>query len=245
MDVMDRAQTLEFLDQHVQTDMLLKHLFTVEAAMRGYARKYGEDEERWAIAGLLHDFDWEICPTPESHPTFGANILREHGYPEDIIRAVLTHGEHTGIPRESLLEHTLFAVDELSGFIRAVALVRPGKSLDDLSPRSVHRKLRDKNFARDVNRGGHSQGSRGAGGGPGRAYQLHRGKHEADCGADRPDDGINNRVVASKFNWNHCHCHCHCRRQGHPLSAPLAPSPKVNSLAQGERVNSLTTSADC
>ncbi len=152
MDVMDRAQTLEFLDQHVQTDMLLKHLFTVEAAMRGYARKYGEDEERWAIAGLLHDFDWEICPTPESHPTFGANILREHGYPEDIIRAVLTHGEHTGIPRESLLEHTLFAVDELSGFIRAVALVRPGKSLDDLSPRSVHRKLRDKNFARDVNR---------------------------------------------------------------------------------------------
>ena len=152
MDVMDRAQTLEFLDQHVQTDMLLKHLFTVEAAMRGYARKYGEDEERWAIAGLLHDFDWEICPTPESHPTFGANILREHGYPEDIIRAVLTHGEHTGIPRESLLEHTLFAVDELSGFIRAVALVRPSKSLDDLSPRSVHRKLRDKNFARDVNR---------------------------------------------------------------------------------------------
>ena len=152
MDVMDRAQTLEFLDQHVQTDMLLKHLFTVEAAMRGYARKYGEDEERWAIAGLLHDFDWEICPTPESHPTFGANILREHGYPEDIIRAVLTHGEHTGIPRKSLLEHTLFAVDELSGFIRAVALVRPGKSLDDLSPRSVHRKLRDKNFARDVNR---------------------------------------------------------------------------------------------
>ena len=152
MDVMDRAQTLEFLDQHVQTDMLLKHLLTVEAAMRGYARKYGEDEERWAIAGLLHDFDWEICPTPESHPTFGANILREHGYPEDIIRAVLTHGEHTGIPRKSLLEHTLFAVDELSGFIRAVALVRPGKSLDDLSPRSVHRKLRDKNFARDVNR---------------------------------------------------------------------------------------------
>ena len=152
MDVMDRAQTLEFLDQHVQTDMLMKHLFTVEAAMRGYARKYGEDEERWAIAGLLHDFDWEICPTPESHPTFGANILQEHGYPEDIIRAVLTHGEHTGIPRESLLEHTLFAVDELSGFIRAVALVRPGKSLDDLSPRSVHRKLRDKNFARDVNR---------------------------------------------------------------------------------------------
>ena len=152
MDIMDREHTLEFLRQHVKTDMLMKHLFTVEAAMRGYARKYGEDEERWAIAGLLHDFDWEICPTPESHPTFGAEILREHGYPEDIIRAVLTHGEHTGIPRESLMEHTLFAVDELSGFIRAVTLVRPGKSLDDVSPRSVHRKLRDKNFAKDVNR---------------------------------------------------------------------------------------------
>ena len=152
MDVMDREHTIEFLHKHVKTDMLMKHLFTVEAAMRGYAGKYGEDTDRWGIAGLLHDFDWEICPTPESHPTFGAEILREHGYPEDIIRAVLTHGEHTGIPRESLMEHTLFAVDELSGFIRAVALVRPGKSLDDLSPRSVHRKLRDKNFAKDVNR---------------------------------------------------------------------------------------------
>ena len=152
MDVMERGHTLEFLNQHVKTDMLMKHLFTVEAAMRGYARKYGGDEDRWGIAGLLHDFDWEICPTPESHPTYGAEILREHGYPEDIIRAVLTHGEHTGIPRESLMEHTLFAVDELSGFIRAVTLVRPNKSLDDVTPRSVHRKLRDKNFARDVNR---------------------------------------------------------------------------------------------
>ena len=120
--------------------------------MRGYARKYGEDEHRWGIAGLLHDFDWEICPTPEDHPTFGSQILREHGYPEDIIRAVLTHGEHTGIPRESLMEHTLFAVDELSGFIRAVALVRPSKSLDDVTPRSVRRKMRDKAFAKDVSR---------------------------------------------------------------------------------------------
>ena len=120
--------------------------------MRGYARTYGEDEHRWGIAGLLHDFDWEICPTPEDHPTFGSQILREHGYPEDIIRAVLTHGEHTGIPRESLMEHTLFAVDELSGFIRAVALVRPSKSLDDVTPRSVRRKMRDKAFAKDVSR---------------------------------------------------------------------------------------------
>lgn len=152
MDVMDRAQTLEFLRNHVKTDMLMKHLYTVEAAMRGYARKHGEDEDRWGIAGLLHDFDWEICPTPEDHPRYGSEILREHGYPEDIIRAVLTHGDHTGIPRESLMEHTLYAVDELSGFIRAVTLVRPSKSLDDVTPRSVRRKLRDKNFAKDVNR---------------------------------------------------------------------------------------------
>ena len=120
--------------------------------MRGYARRNGEDEDHWGIAGLLHDFDWEICPTPEDHPTFGSEILRQQGYPEDIIRAVLTHGEHTGIPRESLMEHTLFVVDELSGFIRAVALVRPSKSLDDVTPRSVRRKMRDKGFAKDVSR---------------------------------------------------------------------------------------------
>ena len=152
MEMMNRDVTLEFLSRHVQTDVLMKHLLTVEASMRGYARKFGDDEERWAIAGLLHDFDWEICPTPESHPTYGAEILREAGYPEDIIRAVLTHGEHTGIPRESLMEHSLFAVDELSGFVRAVALVRPTKSLEEVTSRSVRRKMRDKAFAKDVNR---------------------------------------------------------------------------------------------
>ena len=152
MDVMNRDHTIEFLRQHVKTEMLMKHLYTVEASMRGYARKYGEDEDRWGIAGLLHDFDWEICPTPEDHPNFGAQILRDNGYPEEMVRAVLTHGEHTGIHRESLMEHTLFAVDELSGFIRAVTLVRPNKSLDDVTPRSVRRKMRDKNFAKDVNR---------------------------------------------------------------------------------------------
>ena len=152
MDVMDREYTIQFLREHVKTEMLMKHLLTVEAAMRGYARKHGEDEDRWGIAGLLHDFDWEICPTPESHPTYGSEILRERGYPEDIIRAVLTHGDHTGLARESLMEHTLYAVDELSGFIRAVALVRPNKNLGDVTPRSVKRKMRDKNFAKDVNR---------------------------------------------------------------------------------------------
>ncbi len=152
MDLLNRDNTLEFLGHHVKTDMLMKHLLSVEASMRGYARRFSEDEERWAIAGLLHDFDWEICPTPESHPTYGAEILRGAGYPEDIIRAVLTHGEHTGIPRESLMEHTLFAVDELSGFVRAVALVRPNKSLEEVTARSVRRKMKDKAFAKDVNR---------------------------------------------------------------------------------------------
>ena len=152
MDGMNRDRTIEFLGQHVKTEMLMKHLYTVEASMRGYARKFGEDEDRWGIAGLLHDFDWEICPTPEDHPNFGAQVLRDHGYPEEMVRAVLTHGDHTGIPRESLMEHTLYAVDELSGFIRAVALVRPSKSLDDVTPRSVRKKMKDKAFARDVNR---------------------------------------------------------------------------------------------
>ncbi len=147
---MDRESTIRFLNQYVKTDMLMRHLLGVEAAMRGYARKYGEDEEEWGIAGLVHDFDWEIAPTPEEHPMFGAKLLREEGFPEHIVRAVLTHGDHTGIPRESLMEKTLFAVDELSGFIRAVALVRPGKSLEGLVPKSVRKKFKDKGFARDV-----------------------------------------------------------------------------------------------
>ncbi len=149
---MDRESTLEILQEFVKTDTLMKHLLAVEAAMRAYARKYGEDEEVWGIAGLLHDFDWETVPTPEEHPMYGANILRERGYPESIVRAVLTHGDHTGIQRETLMERTVFAVDELSGFIRAVTLVRPSKSLDDVTPRSVVKKMKDKAFAKDVNR---------------------------------------------------------------------------------------------
>lgn len=152
MDPMDRDQTLNFLRQHVKTEMLMKHLLAVEAAMRGYARKFAEDEDRWGTAGLLHDFDWEICPTPQDHPNFGAQILREHGYPEDMVRAVLTHGDHTGIPRQSLMEHTLYAVDELSGFIRAVALMRPNRNLDEVTPQSVRRKMKDKKFAANVKR---------------------------------------------------------------------------------------------
>ena len=149
---MDRQSTLGLLQEFVKTEMLWRHLLGVEAVMRAYARRYQEDEEEWGIAGLLHDFDWEIVPTPEDHPTFGANILRERGYPEPIIRAVLTHADHTDTPRESLMEHTVFAVDELSGFIRAVTLVRPNKSLDEVTPASVKRKMKDQAFARDVRR---------------------------------------------------------------------------------------------
>ena len=149
---MNRDQALDILGEYVKSDMLMKHLLAVEAAMKAYALKYGEDEQTWAISGLLHDFDWEVCPTPEDHPTYGANILRERGCPEAIVRAVLSHGDHTGMERETLMEKTLYAVDELSGFIRAVTLVRPGRSLDDLQPRSVKKKMKDKAFARDIRR---------------------------------------------------------------------------------------------
>ena len=149
---MNRDGTLQLLKEFVKTETLMKHLLAVEEVMRASARRCGEDEEEWGTAGMLHDFDWEIVPTPEEHPMYGANILRERGYPENIVRAVLTHGDHTDVQRVSLMERTLFAVDELSGFIRAVALVRPNKSLDEVTPQSVKRKMKDKAFARDVNR---------------------------------------------------------------------------------------------
>ena len=149
---MNREEAVDILKEYVKSDVLMKHLLGVEAAMRSYARKFGEDEEKWGVAGLLHDFDWEICPSPEEHPTYGTNILRERGLSEEIVHTVLSHGDHTGIKRETLMEKTLFAVDELSGFIRAVTLVRPNKSLDEVQPRSVKKKMKDKAFARDIKR---------------------------------------------------------------------------------------------
>ncbi len=127
--------------------------------MRAYARKLEGDEEVWGIAGMLHDFDWDVCPSPEEHPQFGAQILRDRGYPEEIVRAVLSHGNHTGVARESMMEKALFAADELSGFVTAVALVRPSKSLVDTDVRSVRRKMKDKGFARSVNRDDIIQGA--------------------------------------------------------------------------------------
>ena len=149
---MDRDQALAILSDYVKSESLMKHLLAVEAAMRAYARKFEEDEEKWGIAGMLHDFDWEICPSPEDHPTYGAGILKERGVPEEIVRAVLSHGDHTGIKRETQMEKTLYAVDELSGLIRAVTLVRPGRNLDDVQPRSVKKKMKDKAFAREIRR---------------------------------------------------------------------------------------------
>ena len=156
---MDRETALSVVEEHAKSDSLRKHLFAVEQCMRAYAREYNEDEETWGLAGLVHDFDWEVCPTPESHPTFGADILRSRGFGEEIVRAVLSHGNHTGIARESLMEKALFACDELSGLVTAVALVRPSKSLEDTSVRSVKRKMKDKAFARSINRDDIVQGA--------------------------------------------------------------------------------------
>ena len=149
---MNREQAWELLCEYTKSDSLRKHGLAVEAAMRRYARKSGEDEEKWAVVGLLHDFDYEIHPTLDKHPQEGAKILRERGVPEDIIRAALSHAEHLNLSRESMMEKTLFAVDELSGFIIAVALVRPSKSILEVEASSVRKKMKDKAFARAVNR---------------------------------------------------------------------------------------------
>ena len=156
---MDRQTALDVVEEHAKTDSLRKHLLAVEACMQAYARKEGEDDEMWGLAGLVHDFDWEVCPAPEDHPVYGAEILRARGFPEEIVRAVLSHGNHTGIPRETSMERILFACDELSGFVTAVALVRPDKSLSDVSVRSVKRKMKDKSFAKSVSRDDIVQGA--------------------------------------------------------------------------------------
>ena len=149
---MNRADAWDLLCEFTKTESLRKHALAVEAAMRRFARQHGEDEEKWGIVGLLHDFDYERHPTLEEHPFVGAAVLRERGWPEEVARAVLSHGDHTGVSRESLLEKTLFAVDELTGLVTAVALVRPSKSILDVAPSSVRKKMKDKAFARSVNR---------------------------------------------------------------------------------------------
>jgi len=149
---MNREDAWKLLTEYTKSRNLIKHSRAVEAAMRAYARKFGQDEEKWGIVGLIHDFDYEQHPTPEEHPLVGAKILEERGWPEDIIRAVKSHAEYLGVPRESLMEKALFAVDELTGLIVAVALVRPSKSIMDVTVKSVKKKWKDKRFAAGVNR---------------------------------------------------------------------------------------------
>jgi putative nucleotidyltransferase with HDIG domain len=146
-----REQAWETLTRHTKSEALLRHALAVEAAVRAYARKFGEDEELWGVVALLHDFDYEIHPTLDEHPQDGAPILREEGYPEEIVEAVLSHAEHLAMPRDTQLKKTLFACDELAGFIHACGLVRP-TGLDGLEPKSVKKKLKQPSFAAGVHR---------------------------------------------------------------------------------------------
>ncbi len=149
---MTRDEAFALVREYVKNENLIKHMLSVEAAMRFYAERLGEDVEKWGIAGLIHDFDWEIHPTLEEHPLAGEPILRERGVPEDIIHAVMSHADHTGVPRLNRMEKALYACDEITGLITAVALVRPSRSLLDLEVSSVKKKWKDRAFAAGANR---------------------------------------------------------------------------------------------
>jgi putative nucleotidyltransferase with HDIG domain len=161
---MNRQATWELLTEYTKSESLIKHALAVEAALRAYAGKFGEDPEAWGIVGLIHDFDYERCPSAEAgHPFKGAEILREKGYPEFVVKAVLSHADYSGVPRETPLEKTLFACDELCGFITAAALIRPSKSVLDLEASSVRKRMKDKAFARNVKREDIVKGAEGLG----------------------------------------------------------------------------------
>jgi len=152
-----RDEALAIQHEYTQSDSLRKHMLAVEAAMRAYAAKFGEDPDRWGLAGLIHDFDYERFPNAdhsptEGHPAHGVRMLRERGWPEDILQAILGHATYSGVARESPMAKTLFAVDELTGLITATALVRPSRSVHEVEARSVRKKMKDKAFARGVNR---------------------------------------------------------------------------------------------
>ncbi len=149
---MERKLALELLYDHTKTDSLRKHALGVEAAMRFYAKKFDKDENKWSIVGLLHDFDYEATPDPKDHPMRGAKILKQQGYPEDVIYAIKSHASYLGLERHSLMDKALFAVDELVGFITAVTLVRPSKNIHDVKVSSVRKKMKAVAFARSVSR---------------------------------------------------------------------------------------------
>src|SRR6202042_3789872 len=152
----DREQAWGLLTEFTQSESLRKHALAVEACMRAYARKFAagsaEEEQLWGVVGLLHDFDYDKFPSLDDHPYKGNEILKERGYPEEIRRAIMSHAEYTGVSRDSAMEKTLFACDELAGFITAVALIKPGKSLAEVDTKSVRKRMKDKAFARKVNR---------------------------------------------------------------------------------------------
>ncbi len=148
---LNREESWELLCEWTESDSLRKHMLAVEAAMRAYARKFGEDEEKWGITGLLHDMDYEKHPTPAEHPMTGVRELSRRGYPEDVLEAIKGHADYLDVPRETLLARTLYAVDELSGFVVACALVRP-EGLEGLKAKSVRKKMKQKSFAASVNR---------------------------------------------------------------------------------------------
>ena len=152
MSKYDRQEALNLLKEYTKSDSLLRHAYAVEQAMRKYAQKFGEDEDKWGVTGLLHDFDYEKYPTAEEHPFVGNKILKEHGYEEDILDAIMGHADYTNVPRNSLMAKTLCACDELAGFIFAVTYVRPSKSIVDVKVKSVTKKLKDKGFAAKVSR---------------------------------------------------------------------------------------------
>jgi putative nucleotidyltransferase with HDIG domain len=149
---MNRIDALNIVHEYVKNESLIHHMLAVEAAMRFYAEKFNQDVELWGVVGLLHDFDWEIHPTLEKHPQAGAPILIEKGVPQPVIHAILSHADHTGIVRENLMEKSLYACDEITGLITAVALVRPSRSLYDLKVSSVKKKWKDHSFAAGANR---------------------------------------------------------------------------------------------
>jgi putative nucleotidyltransferase with HDIG domain len=156
----DRDAAWEFVCEHVRDPALRRHMLGVETAMRAYARKLGEDEARWGVTGLLHDFDWEIHPTKEEHPELGCRMLEEAGWPADIVTAIRGHATYLGVPRETQMAKALFACDELTGFLGAVVAVRPNKTIREVTVRSVRKKLKDKSFAAKVDRDEVIQGAR-------------------------------------------------------------------------------------
>ncbi len=149
---MTRSEAWEILCEFTKSDSLRRHALAVEACVTAYARKFGEDQEKWSVTALLHDFDWEIHPELPDHPVKGEPILAERGVPDEIRRAILSHADFTGVPRITPLEKTLFACDELAGFLTACSYVKPGRSIGEVETASVKRKLKDKAFARQVNR---------------------------------------------------------------------------------------------